>query len=57
MVVVVGLVWNMLQTSIFLGQLGAQCPKLKHIIHGYLNGALVGLIGCVITSSTNSISF
>jgi hypothetical protein len=54
MVVVVGLVQNMFWTSIFLGQSGAQCPKLKHIIHGNLNGTLAGWKGCVITSTINS---
>ncbi len=58
-VVVVGLVWNMLSTIIFLGQLGAWSLKLKQIMQGYFNGTLTSLTCCVltlVTSSTTSIT-
>jgi hypothetical protein len=38
---------------ILLGQLGVQCFELKQIIHGYINGTLIGLIGCVVISTTS----
>jgi hypothetical protein len=52
-VVVVGLVWNMFWSFVFLRQLGAWGSKLEQIIQEYFNGTLVGLIGCAITSTTN----
>jgi len=39
---------------VFLGQLGARCSELKQILHGYLNGILVGLTSCVVIPTTDS---
>jgi len=55
--VVVGLVQNMYWTFVFLGQLGAWCSKLEHIIHKYLNNTLVGLTSCAITLAIGSVTF
>ncbi len=53
MVVMVGLAQNMFWTFVFLGQPGALCSELEQIIQGYLNGTLIGLIGCAITPTTS----
>jgi hypothetical protein len=46
----------MFSTSIFLGQLGTWCSKLKQIMQGYLNGILASLTGCVVTLVISSIT-
>ncbi len=53
-VVVVSFVWNMFWTFVFYRQLGALCLELEQIIQECFNGTLVELIGCAITSTTNS---
>jgi hypothetical protein len=51
---VVSFVWNMFWTFVFYRQLGALCLELEQIIQECFNGTLVELIGCAITSTTNS---
>jgi hypothetical protein len=51
---VVGLVWNMFWTFVFLGYSSAQCLELEQIMQGYFNGILVGFTSCIVTPTTGS---
>jgi hypothetical protein len=47
----------MFYTSIFLGHSLDLCSALKQIIQRYYTCILIGLIGCDLVSTTNSVKF